>query len=124
MNISQRLLVLVAVIVAILAALQYIVFPQYCTVSMCIIPLFFLVLYSVAFIYILVPGIPAKVFLSRFSVYKTAKLLLSMAVMLMSAFIFRSDAKQLLIAFLAYYLLLMLPETFYAMYMRKNASKI
>lgn len=124
MNISQRLMVLVVVIVAILAALQYIVFPQYCTASMCIIPLFFLVLYFVSFTYFLVPGITMKVFLSRFSVYKTAKLLLSMAVMLMSAFVFRSDAKQLLIAFFAYYLLLMLPEIFYAMYMRKNASKI
>ena len=123
-NISQRLLIFTVVIVAILAALQYVVFPQYCTASMCIIPLFFLVLYFVSFTYFLVPGITMKVFLSRFSVYKTAKLLLSMAVMLMSAFIFRSDAKQLLIAFLAYYLLLMLPETFYAMYMRKNASKI
>ena len=63
-----------------------------------------------------------KAFLSRFSAYKTAKLLLSMAAMLLSAFVFRDDAKQLLIAFLVYYLLMMLPETLYAMYMRKNAS--
>ena len=122
MNISQRLLVLAVVIVAILSALQYFVFPQYCTASMCIIPLFFLVVYSVAFTLVLVPGIPMKAFLSRFSAYKTAKLLLSMAVMLLSAFVFRDDAKQLLIAFLVYYLLMMLPETLYAMYMRKNAS--
>ena len=122
MNISQRLLVLAVVIVAILSALQYFVFPQYCTASMCIIPLFFLVVYSVAFTLVLVPGIPMKAFLSRFSAYKTAKLLLSMAAMLLSAFVFRDDAKQLLIAFLVYYLLMMLPETLYAMYMRKNAS--
>ena len=122
MNISQRLLVLAVVIVAILSALQYFVFPQYCTASMCVIPLFFLVVYSVAFTLVLVPGIPMKAFLSRFSAYKTAKLLLSMAAMLLSAFFFRDDAKQLLIAFLVYYLLLMFPETLYAMYMRKNAS--
>ena len=122
MNISQGLLVLAVVIVAILSALQYFVFPQYCTASMCVIPLFFLVVYSVAFTLVLVPGIPMKAFLSRFSAYKTAKLLLSMAVMLLSAFVFRDDAKQLLIAFLVYYLLMMLPETLYAMYMRKNAS--
>lgn len=121
-NISQRLLIFTVVIVAILAALQYVVFPQYCTASMCIIPLFFLVLYFVAFTFVLVPGIPMKAFLNRLSVYKTVKLLLSMAVMLLSAFVFRDDAKQLLVAFLVYYLLMMLPETLYAMYMRKNAS--
>lgn len=122
MNISQRLLLLAAVIVAMLAAVQYFVFPQYCTLSMCIIPLFFLVLYFVAFKFVLVPGIPMKVFLNRLSVYKTVKLLLSMAVMLLSAFLFRGDARQLLVAFLVYYLIMMLPETLYAMYMRKNAS--
>ena len=121
-NISQRLLVLAVVIVAILAALQYVVFPQYCTASMCFIPLFFLVLYFVAFSFVLVRGIPMKAFLNRLSVYKTVKLLLSMAVMLLSAFLFRDDAKQLLVTFLVYYLLMMLPETLYAMYMRKNAS--
>ena len=121
-NISQRLLVLTVAIVVILVALQYFVFPQYSTMSMWIIPAFFLVLYSVAFTCVLVPQLSMKAFLSRFSIYKTVKLLLTMAAMLSSAFIFKNDTKQLLIAFLLYYLLLMFPETLYAMYMRKNAN--
>ena len=52
--------------------------------------------------------------------FKTIKLISSLAVMLLLAFFCREQAANLLVTFLIYYLIMMLPETLYGTYIRKR----
>lgn len=121
-NISQKIFLLVLAIATILICVQNFVLPQYNTVSMYIVPCFFVALYFVAFIFVLNSNLTMQLFVRRFIVFKTVKSMLTLAAMLISAYVCRDEAKQLLVSFLAYYLLMLLPETLYAVYMKKNAG--
>lgn len=52
--------------------------------------------------------------------FKGAKMLLTMVAMLVSAFILRDNAKEIIITFFVYYIALLLPESIYAAKLKKN----
>ena len=94
--------------------------PQYDYPLYWVVPGFFLLFYAVALSYVLKPSLPAKKFLEAFMLFKTIKLRSSLAVMLLLAFFCREQAANLLVTFLIYYLIMMLPETLYGTYIRKR----
>lgn len=94
--------------------------PQYDYPLYWVVPGFFLLFYAVALSYVLKPSLPAKKFLEAFMLFKTIKLISSLAVMLLLAFFCREKAANLLVTFLIYYLIMMLPETLYGTYIRKR----
>lgn len=94
--------------------------PQYDYPLYWVVPGFFLLFYAVALSYVLKPSLPAKKFLEAFMLFKTIKLISSLAVMLLLAFFCREQAANLLVTFLIYYLIMMLPETLYGTYIRKR----
>ncbi|MBR6648670.1 MAG: hypothetical protein IKL29_04755 [Bacteroidaceae bacterium] len=119
-NISQKLFLLVLIVAGALVLVHYLVFPQYITSAMWIVPAYYVLLYFVAFTFVLVSDLSMRLLLQRLMVFKTVKLLVTMAAMLLSVYIFSDEAKSLLIAFLVYYLLMMIPETLYTIYMKKD----
>lgn len=119
-NISQKLFLLVLIVAGALVLVHYLVFPQYVTPAMWIVPAYYVLLYFVAFTFVLVSDLSMRLLLQRLMVFKTVKLLVTMAAMLLSVYIFSDEAKSLLIAFLVYYLLMMIPETLYTIYMKKD----
>lgn len=119
-NISQKLFLLVLIVAGALVLMHYLVFPQYITPAMWIVPAYYVLLYFVAFTFVLVSDLSMRLLLQRLMVFKTVKLLVTMAAMLLSVYIFSDEAKSLLIAFLVYYLLMMIPETLYTIYMKKD----
>lgn len=119
-NISQKLFLLVLIVAGALVLVHYLVFPQYITPVMWIVPAYYVLLYFVAFTFVLVSDLSMRLLLQRLMVFKTVKLLVTMAAMLLSVYIFSDEAKSLLIAFLVYYLLMMIPETLYTIYMKKD----
>lgn len=119
-NISQKLFLLVLIVADALVLVHYLVFPQYITPAMWIVPAYYVLLYFVAFTFVLVSDLSMRLLLQRLMVFKTVKLLVTMAAMLLSVYIFSDEAKSLLIAFLVYYLLMMIPETLYTIYMKKD----
>lgn len=119
-NISQKLFLLVLIVAGALVLVHYLVFPQYITPAMWIVPAYYVLLYFVAFTFVLVSDLSMRLLLQRLMVFKTVKLLVTMAAMLLSVYIFSDEAKSLLIAFLVYYLLMMIPETLYTIYMKKD----
>lgn len=94
--------------------------PQYDYPLYWVVPGFFLLFYAVALSFVLKPALPAKKFLEAFMLFKTIKLISSLAVMLLLAFFCREQAANLLVTFLIYYLIMMLPETLYGTYIRKR----
>lgn len=52
--------------------------------------------------------------------FKGAKMLLTMVAMLVSAFILRDNAKEIIITFFVYYIALLLPESIYAAKLKKK----
>lgn len=98
--------------------------PQYDYTLYWIVPGFFLLFYAVALSFVLKPTLPAKKFLEAFMLFKTIKLMASLAVMLMLAFLCRGQAANLLVTFLVYYLIMMLPETLYGTYIRKRGVQL
>ena len=94
--------------------------PQYDYPLYWVVPGFFLLFYAVALSFVLKPSLPAKKFLEAFMLFKTIKLISSLAVMLLLAFFCREQAANLLVTFLIYYLIMMLPETLYGTYIRKR----
>ena len=94
--------------------------PQYDYPLYWVVPGFFLLFYAVALSFVLKPSLPAKKFLEVFMLFKTIKLISSLAVMLLLAFFCREQAANLLVTFLIYYLIMMLPETLYGTYIRKR----
>lgn len=119
-NISQKLFLLVLIVAGALVLVHYLVFSQYITPAMWIVPAYYVLLYFVAFTFVLVSDLSMRLLLQRLMVFKTVKLLVTMAAMLLSVYIFSDEAKSLLIAFLVYYLLMMIPETLYTIYMKKD----
>lgn len=119
-NISQKLFLLVLIVAGALVLVHYLVFPQYVTPAMWIVPAYYVLLYFVAFTFVLVSDLSMRLLLQRLMVFKTVKLLVTMAAMLLSVYLFSDEAKSLLIAFLVYYLLMMIPETLYTIYMKKD----
>lgn len=120
MNKRQKYIVATIVFLLLLAIagkllLAYML-PQYNFSLYWVVPLFFICLYGVTFAFVLKP---TGKFLQSFMAFKTIKLIASLFAMLVSAFVFRSQAANLLVTFLIYYLIMMVPETLYGTFMRK-----
>ncbi|MBR2302111.1 MAG: hypothetical protein IKA41_09230 [Bacteroidaceae bacterium] len=92
------------------------IFPQYNFSLYWVVPLFFICLYGTTFTIVLKH---TSNFLQSFMAFKTIKLIASLFTMLISAFAFRSQAANLLVTFLIYYLVMMIPETLYSAFVRK-----
>ncbi len=101
-------------------AILHAMLPQYDYPLYWAVAALFFVLYGVAYIVLSPQAVTTKKFYERFLVFKTLKLIMSLAAMLILVFIFREQAHNLLITFLIYYLVMMIPETLYSVYVKKH----
>ena len=85
-----------------------------------IVPSFFAGFYFVAFASLFGKSVDARKFITGYLAFKGVKLLTVLFTMLVTAFLFRDEAEVLLVAFPVFYLLMMVPETMYVMYIKKQ----
>lgn len=83
------------------------------------IPSFFVGFYAVTFAVVLGSKSGLRKFAGKYLAFKAVKLLVTLVFMLLMIFLFREDAKVVLLSFLAFYLLMMIPETLVVLYIKK-----
>ncbi len=93
--------------------------PQFDSVARFAVPLYFWLLYATV-VLLLKKGLDSDTVAKYFMFFKGAKMLLTMIVMLVAAFIFRDSAKEIIVTFFVYYVALLLPESIYVARMRKK----
>lgn len=81
-------------------------------------PLYFWVLYAVAALIFKNVGN----MLHHFLLFKGVKMFITMVVIFVLAFLLRSHTKELIIYFLIYYMLFLVVESVFVLYIRKNKS--
>lgn len=94
-------------------------FPVYTFKERWAVPVFFCLFYICASLS-LPPGMTSKQFTIRFIGLKAAKMFFSMFFIALLAFVMRDDVISIVINFFVYYVLLLVPECAYGIYMKKH----
>lgn len=97
-------------------------FPTYASRVYLGVPLYFWVFYTVS-IYALPERLDLKLLAKNLVKLKSLKMIVSLFVLLGMALMFRSHAKGMILYFLVFYILLIVPESLYTMHIRKNIDK-
>jgi ABC-type Na+ efflux pump permease subunit len=125
MNKIKTILILFAMLLLMTVAGEVVLgvmFPEYAGKAHLLVPLFFLVLYAVPFAVMAQPA-DAKQFIRQFMVFKSMKLILSLAALLAMCFIFREQATGVLVTFLIYTFAMMVVENIYVFRLKKRVIK-
>lgn len=80
-------------------------YPENDNVACYVAPLYFGLFYS--FMALILKNVPLKFMM----LFKGAKMILTLTLMFVLAFFFKDDAKEILITFLVYYIVLLFPES-------------
>lgn len=97
-------------------------FPAYTSRTHLVVPLYFWVFYTVS-IYALPERLDSGLLAKNLVWLKSLKMVVSLFALLVMALLFRDNAKGVIVDFLVFYLLLIVPESAYIMYIRKNIDK-
>ena len=97
-------------------------FPAYKSRTHLVVPLYFWVFYTVS-IYALPERLDSGLLAKNLVWLKSLKMVVSLFALLVMALVFRDNAKGVIVDFLFFYLLLIVPESAYIMYIRKNIDK-
>ena len=125
MNKRKIILILVALLLFMAVAgevLLGVLFEDYSGKAHLAVPLFFLLLYAVPVAVMAQPA-DVKLFIKQFMVFKTLKLILSLAALLAMCFIFREQATGVLVTFLIYTFAMMVVENIYVFRLKKRVIK-
>lgn len=97
-------------------------FPAYTSRTHLVVPLYFWVFYTVS-VYALPERLDSGLLAKNLVWLKSLKMVVSLFALLVMALLFRDNAKGVIVDFLVFYLLLIVPESAYIMYIRKNIDK-
>lgn len=97
-------------------------FPAYTSRTHLVVPLYFWVFYTVS-VYALPERLDSGLLAKNLVWLKSLKMVVSLFALLVMALVFRDNAKGVIVDFLVFYLLLIVPESAYIMYIRKNIDK-
>jgi hypothetical protein len=97
-------------------------FPAYTSRMHLVVPLYFWVFYTVS-VYALPERLDSGLLAKNLVWLKSLKMVVSLFALLVMALLFRDNAKGVIVDFLVFYLLLIVPESAYIMYIRKNIDK-
>lgn len=99
-----------------------VIFPGYVGKAHLVAPPFFFVLYTVALVVVAQPT-DVKHFVKQYMVFKTIKLMTLLVAMLAFGFLFREQAKGVLVNFLIYSLVMIVVENAFVLYNKKRMLK-
>lgn len=99
-----------------------VIFPAYVGKAHLVAPPFFFVLYAVA-VAVAAQPTDARHFVKQYMAFKTTKLMTLLVAMLAFAFIFREQAKGVLVNFLIYSLVMIVVENVFVLYSKKRMAK-
>ncbi len=94
-------------------------FSQYDFEGHWVVPVYFIIFYVVASLFA-VPGMTSIEFTRCFIGFKATKIFCSMLFIMVSAFLMRENILAVVCIFFVYYLLLLIPECAYSIYMKKH----
>lgn len=119
---TKEIMLLLALLLVLALLLEWVlpmVFPQHSLWGHIPVPLCFGLFYSLAVVFV---GQPASQALlaKRFMLLKSVKILLSLFLLLAVVFVVHAQAKVVVITFLFYYIVMLLPESLYLMHLKKN----
>lgn len=120
---DMLLLVALVVVLSVGYLLYAIVFPQYVCDEVWVVSSLYLIIYYALFAFMLTPRLNEKLFFKRFMLFRVLKILLLIAAMIVVVMVFKHRAKELLIAFLLFYMTMLVPETIYTIYLKKRVNK-
>ena len=98
-----------------------VIFPGYVGKAHLVAPPFFFVLYAVS-IAVAAKPTDAQHFLKQYMAFKTMKLMTLLTAMLAFGFLFREQAKGVLVNFLIYSLVMIVVENVYVLYSKKRMA--
>lgn len=99
-----------------------IIFPGYVGKAHLVVPPFFFVFYALAIVVAAKP-VDAKQFVKQYMAFKTMKLMALLTAMLAFGFLFREQAKGVLVNFLIYSLVMIVVENMYVLYNKKRIAR-
>lgn len=99
-----------------------VIFPGYVGKAHLVVPPFFFVLYAVA-LGVAAKPTDAKYFVKQYMTFKTVKLMTLLVAMLAFGFLFREQAKGVLVNFLIYSLVMIVVENMYVLYNKKRIAR-
>ena len=97
-------------------------FPGYMGKAHLVVPPFFFVLYAVA-LGVAARPTDAKHFVKQYMTFKTVKLMTLLVAILAFGFLFREQAKGVLVNFLIYSLVMIVVENMYVLYNKKRIAR-
>ena len=98
------------------------IFPGYVGKAHLVAPPFFFVFYALAIVFAAKP-VDAKQFVKQYMAFKTVKLMSLLPAMLACGFLFREQAKGVLVNFLIYSLVMLVAENAFVIYNKKRMLK-
>lgn len=104
------------------AFLQY-VMPDYVFSAYWYIPAYFTLFYFITFGVFMKPASNAKKFTNKFLSFVVIKQLTSLSLLLVLLFAYRAEVVNICAVFLIYYFILIIPETLYNIYLKKNTTE-
>lgn len=123
---KKKTILLFALLMILLAAAGEVMiaylFPAYTSRTHLVVPLYFWVFYTVS-VYALPERLDSGLLAKNLVWLKSLKMVVSLFALLVMALLFRDNAKGVIVDFLVFYLLLIVPESAYIMYIRKNVDK-
>lgn len=99
-----------------------VIFPGYVGKAHLVAPPFFFVLYTVALVVVAQPT-DVKHFVKQYMAFKTIKLMTLLVAMLAFGFLFREQAKGVLVNFLIYSLVMIVVENAFVLYNKKRMAQ-
>ena len=99
-----------------------VIFPGYVGKAPRVVPPFFFVLYAVA-LRVAARPTDAKHFVKQYMTFKTVKLMTMLTAMLAFGFLFREQAKGVLVNFLIYSLIMIVVENAFVLYNKKRMAQ-
>ena len=122
MNKGKTILVLVVLLLLMTVAgelLLGVLFPGYVGKAHLVVPLLFLALYATPVAVMEQPA-DSKQFVKQFMVFKSLKLIVSLAALLVMCFVFKGQATGVLVNFLIYFFAMSVVESVYVLNLKKK----
>ena len=125
MNKGKTILVLVGLLLSMTVAgelLLGVLFPSYVGKAHLVVPVLFAVLYATP-VAVMKQPTDSKLFVKQFMIFKSLKLVASLAALLVMCFVFKGQVMGVLVNFLIYFFAMLVVENVYVLDLKKKILK-
>lgn len=121
-KIASLIIAVVISLALIIEAVIYLLFPGYTFSGYLVIPFFFAIIYVCASFFI-TPNMTSRQLTKKIIGLKAVKMFVCLSFLVIAAVVMRDNVIAIAINFLVYYIILLIPECAYCMYMKKHIKE-